>query len=167
MSPTALAELQPNVLQDPSLAEEGGRVLEWTRLNMPLLAGLRAELAAERPLAGRRIGMCLHVEAKTAVLIEALRAGGAELVLTGSPATTDDRVAAVLARDEGIRVYARKADTMDDHHDHVRLASRSTSARTGAASREARIDCGNTSPTCPPGRAARRATAGSASSTPT
>lgn len=120
MSPPALAELEPNVLQDPSLGEEGDRVLEWTRLNMPLLAGLRAELAAERPLAGRRIGMCLHVEAKTAVLVEALRAGGAELVLTGSPATTDDRVAGVLARDEGIRVYARKADTMDDHHDHVR-----------------------------------------------
>ena len=46
-----------------------------------------------------------------------------------------------------------------DHHDHVRFASRSTSARTGAASRDARIDCGSTSPTCPPGRTARTATA--------
>jgi adenosylhomocysteinase len=120
LSSPALTDLEPHAIADPGLAAEGERVLEWTRRNMPLLARLRDELAAERPLHGRRIGMCLHVEAKTAVLIEALRAGGAELVLTGSPATTDDRVAAVLARDEGIRVYARKADAMDDHHAHVR-----------------------------------------------
>lgn len=37
----------------------------------------------------------------------------------GSPATTDDRVAAFLAEDPGIRVYARKADTLADHHEHV------------------------------------------------
>ncbi len=120
MNPPPLSELEPNAVEDASLADAGERVLEWTWRNMPLLTRLREELGRERPLAGRRIGMCLHVEAKTAVLIEALRAGGAELVLTGSPATTDDRVAAALARDPGIRVYARKADTMDDHHAHVR-----------------------------------------------
>jgi adenosylhomocysteinase len=114
-----LAGLEPNVLEDPELAEAGEQVLAWTRRNMPLLATLRAELAAERPLAGRRIGMCLHIESKTAVLIEMLRAGGAEVVATGSPATTDDRVAAALARDAGIRLYARKADTIDDHYRHV------------------------------------------------
>ena len=39
--------------------------------------------------------------------------------MTGSPATTDDRVAAALAADPGVRVYARKADTVDDHLGHV------------------------------------------------
>ena len=63
--------------------------------------------------------MCLHVESKTAVLVEVLRAGGAELVATGSPATTDDGVAAALARDPGIRIYGRRADTIDDHYAHV------------------------------------------------
>lgn len=115
----SLAELQSSVVEDRSLAEEGGRVLAWARANMPLLAALRVEFASERPLSGRRIGMCLHVEAKTGVLIEVLRAGGAEIVLTGSPATTDDRVAAALAVDPGLRVYARKADTLDDHYPHV------------------------------------------------
>jgi adenosylhomocysteinase len=114
-----LGALEPNVLEDASLADAGEQVLAWTRRNMPLLATLRAELAAERPLAGRRIGMCLHIESKTAVLIEVLRAGGAEIVATGSPATTDDRVAAALARDEGLRLYARKADTIEDHYRHV------------------------------------------------
>ena len=94
-------------------------MLEWTRLEHAAARGLRDEFARERPLDGRRVGMCLHVEAKTAVLVEVLRAGGAELVITGSPATTDDRVAAFLAEDPGIRVHARKADTLDDHHAHV------------------------------------------------
>jgi adenosylhomocysteinase len=114
-----LTELEPNVLEDAALAAAGEQVLTWTRRNMPLLATLRAAFAAERPLAGRRIGMCLHIESKTAVLIEVLRAAGAEIVATGSPATTDDRVAATLARDSGVRVYARKADTIEDHYAHV------------------------------------------------
>ncbi len=115
----ALAALEPSRLADVALASDGERVLEWTRRNMPLLRGLRDAFARELPLEGRRIGMCLHVEAKTAALVEVLRAGGAELVVTGSPATTDDRVAAFLAEDPGIRVYARKADTLADHHEHV------------------------------------------------
>jgi adenosylhomocysteinase len=115
----SLAGLQSSVLEDPALAGEGERVLAWTESNMPLLAGLRAEFEAEQPLAGRRIGMCLHVEAKTAVLVDVLRAGGAEIVLTGSPATTDDRVAATLAATPGVVVYARKADTLADHNEHV------------------------------------------------
>ena len=114
-----LASLEESRIENAALADEGAQVMEWARRNMPLLRGLHGELEGERPLAGRRIGMCLHVEAKTGVLVEALRAGGAELVLTGSPATTDDRVAAFLARDPGIRVHARKSDTMDDHHAHV------------------------------------------------
>jgi len=114
-----LDDLEPHRLADPGLAAEGERVVAWARANMPVLAGLRDRLAAERPLEGRRIGMCLHVESKTAVLVEVLRAGGAEVVLTGSPATTDDRVAAALARDPGIRVYALKSDAVADHLAHV------------------------------------------------
>jgi adenosylhomocysteinase len=61
-------QLAPSAIEDPGLADEGARVLEWTRRNMPLLHRLRAEFARARPLDGRRIGMCLHVEAKTGVL---------------------------------------------------------------------------------------------------
>jgi adenosylhomocysteinase len=108
-----------NLIEDASLAEDGARRVAWTRGNMPLLAGLRAEFAAELPLKDRQLGMCLHVEPKTAVLVEVLRAGGAQVFITGSPATTDDGVAAFLTRDEGVRVYARKADTLADHHRHI------------------------------------------------
>src|SRR5579872_3532215 len=117
--PPALAELEPSLVADAALATEGAERIAWARSNMPVLAGLRDELARERPLDGRRIGMCLHVEMKTAVLADVLRAGGAEIVWTGSPATTDDAVAAAAAADDGIVVYSRKADTVDDHLGHV------------------------------------------------
>lgn len=117
--PPALSQLAPSLVEDLSLADEGAERVAWARANMPVLAGLRDELEREQPLAGRRLGMCLHVESKTAVLVEALRAGGAEVVWTGSPATTDDGVAAALAREPGIVVYARKRDTHADHAEHV------------------------------------------------
>jgi adenosylhomocysteinase len=116
--PSPLAGLEPSLLADRSLASEGARRIEWARANMPVLAGLHAELAAARPLEGRRIAMCLHVESKTAVLVDALRAGGADVVWTGSPNTTDDGVAAAVAA-SGAVVYARKADTLEDHYAHV------------------------------------------------
>jgi adenosylhomocysteinase len=89
--------------------------IAWTRSNMPLLAALRAEYAHERPLAGRRLGMCLHVEPKTAVLVEVLLAGGCEIALTGSPATTDDGTAAFLDGLDAIDVWAANADDAEAH----------------------------------------------------
>jgi adenosylhomocysteinase len=116
---SAISELEPSILADPGLTDEGAERIGWACANMPVLAGLRAEFERDRPLEGRRIGMCLHVESKTAVLVEVLVAGGAEVVWTGSPATTDDGVAAALARDERIRVYGARADTIAEHHAHV------------------------------------------------
>ena len=63
--------------------------------------------------------MCLHVESKTGVLVEVLHAGGAGVIWTGSPATTDDGVAAALAEEEGITVYARRRDDLREHYGHV------------------------------------------------
>jgi adenosylhomocysteinase len=63
--------------------------------------------------------MCLHVEAKTAVLVEVLLAGGAEIVWTGSPATTDDGVAGAMAARPRLRIHSVKADDMAAHHGHI------------------------------------------------
>src|SRR4051812_16244704 len=98
---------------------DGAERVAWTRANMPLLAGLRAEYASEQPLAGRRLGMCLHVEPKTAVLVEVLLAGGCELALTGSPATTDDGTAAYLRALDGVTVWAERADDAGAHAAHI------------------------------------------------
>jgi adenosylhomocysteinase len=111
-------DLEPDITAEADAAA-GARSVAWARANMPILESVRAEFVRERPLESRRIGMCLHVRRKTAVLVEVLRAGGADVVITGSPATTDDPVAAFLAVDPGIRVYARKTDALEEHRRHV------------------------------------------------
>jgi adenosylhomocysteinase len=99
--------------------DEGAERVAWTRANMPLLGALRHDFAAERPLEGRRLGMCLHVEPKTAVLVEVLLAGGCQIALTGSPATTDDGTAAFLDGLDGITVWAARADDSAAHAAHI------------------------------------------------
>lgn len=114
-----IESIQPSTIADPGSADNGRERVAWTRSNMPLLAAIRTQYEIERPFAGHRIGMCLHVEPKTAVLIEVLRAGGAEVAVTGSPATTDDGAAAYLAEDPGIKVYTRRSDTVAMHQDNI------------------------------------------------
>jgi adenosylhomocysteinase len=99
--------MQPNVLADATLAAEGQRKIEWVRRNMPILRQLEEQFTAERPFAGKRIAVCIHLEAKTAYLALVLRAGGATVAVTGSnPESTKDDVVAALAA-AGLHVYAR------------------------------------------------------------
>jgi adenosylhomocysteinase len=99
--------MQQNIVAAPALAAEGQRKIEWVRRNMPILRQLEAQFAAEQPFAGKRIAVCIHLEAKTAYLALVLRAGGAAVAVTGSnPESTKDDVVAALAA-EGLHVYAR------------------------------------------------------------
>lgn len=100
------------------LAARGAARIAWIRSRMPLLAAVREQFAADRPFDGHRIGMSLHLEPKTAVLLETLQAGGAEIVATGNHGSTQDDVVAFL-RELGMTVHGRRADTLDDHRANV------------------------------------------------
>jgi adenosylhomocysteinase len=100
------------------VSEQGQRRIDWTSRNLPMLAKLRREYRRSTPFAGHRIGVCLHVEPKTAVLCEVLRIGGADLIVTGSPGTTQDDVAAALAS-SGSEVITRSSDGADQHRANV------------------------------------------------
>lgn len=114
--------MQPNIVAQPALAAEGARKIEWVRRNMPILAELERRFAAERPFAGKRIAVCIHLEAKTAYLALVLRAGGAEVAVSGSnPESTKDDVVAALAT-EGLHVYARHGASPDEMRRHMGLA---------------------------------------------
>jgi adenosylhomocysteinase len=97
-------------LDDPDAARaEGRRKIEWVRQHMPILSAVRERFEAEQPLAGERIGMAMHVEAKTAALVEVLAAGGAEVAITGcNPLSTHDDVSAALDAIEGVTSYAER-----------------------------------------------------------
>ena len=111
--------MKPNVVAAPDLAAEGLRKIEWVRRNMPILRQLEQTFAAERPFADRRIAVCIHLEAKTAYLVLALRAGGATVAVTGSnPESTKDDVVAALAA-EGLHVYARHGASPDEMRSYM------------------------------------------------
>jgi adenosylhomocysteinase len=93
----------------PDLREEGERKMEWARQHMPILAELREEFEDSQPFAGERIGMAMHVEAKTAVLAELLAIGGAEVAITGcNPLSTHDDVSVALDAVDGVTSYAKR-----------------------------------------------------------
>ncbi|MGN1108720.1 MAG: adenosylhomocysteinase, partial [Oscillospiraceae bacterium] len=95
-----------NEIRNPELWESGARKIEWVKRNMPLLNGIEKEFAAEKPFAGLRVALSVHLEAKTAYLCKVLAAGGAEMYVTGSnPLSTQDDVAAALVHD-GLNVFA-------------------------------------------------------------
>ncbi|WP_054310481.1 adenosylhomocysteinase [Mesorhizobium sp. 1M-11] len=97
------------------LLDRGRLRIEWIRSRMSLLAGLRSEFESLRPFAGRRIGVSLHIEPKTAVLLEVLHAGGAEIVGTGNHGSTQDDIVAFL-KSQGIGIIGRRDDTLAEHH---------------------------------------------------
>ena len=89
------------------LVEHGKKKIDWAAAHMPLLGRLHSTFEEKSPLHGHRIGMSIHLEAKTACLALLLRTGGAQVAVTGSnPLSTQDDVAAALAA-EGIEVHAK------------------------------------------------------------
>jgi adenosylhomocysteinase len=91
---------------DESLYPSGQDKIEWVRRNMALLNGIEKQFRKEQPFKGMRIALSVHLEAKTAYLCEVLKAGGAEMYVTGSnPLSTQDDVAAALVK-EGMSVFA-------------------------------------------------------------
>lgn len=103
---------------DHDLTARGAARVRWIRSRMPLLAAARSGFATSRPFAGHRIGMSLHLEPKTAVLLETLAAGGAELVVTGNHGSTQDDIVAFL-RQQGMTVFGARDDTIERHHANV------------------------------------------------
>ena len=100
--------------QDRALAEAGRSRIEWAGAYMPVLAQIRDRFEMEKPLAGVRIGACLHVTTETANLMLALQAGGAEIALCASnPLSTQDDVAAALC-EYGIPTFAIKGEDNAD-----------------------------------------------------
>ena len=107
-------------VRDISLAPLGKKRIEWVKSYMPVLRTLEERFRIEKPFAGLRISVCVHLEAKTAYLALLLREAGAEVAVTGSnPLSTKDDVCAALA-EEGMNVYAWFNATPEEFHEHIR-----------------------------------------------
>jgi len=93
-------------IKDHSLAGQGRKKIEWAESRMPVLMKLRDAHSKKKTLKGMRVAGCLHVTKETAVLVETLKACGAQVSWSGcNPLSTEDDIAAALDAN-GIEVFA-------------------------------------------------------------
>ncbi|HAI98156.1 TPA: adenosylhomocysteinase [Candidatus Peribacteria bacterium] len=104
-------------VKDPSLAAQGLLNIEIAEKRMGALLAVRERLKKTRPFKGLTIGMALHVTKETAVLVRTLIAGGAKVAITGcNPLSTQDDVAAALAEEKDVLVWAYKGESKEDYY---------------------------------------------------
>ena len=106
-----------SMIRDINLAPSGEMKIKWVERNMPVLRGIGKDFEREKPFAGLKVALSVHLEAKTAYLCRVLAMGGAEMYVTGSnPLSTQDDVAAALAQG-GMQVFARYGCSMEEYEE--------------------------------------------------
>ena len=102
-------------IKDISLAPSGEMKINWVERNMPVLRGIGEDFKKEKPFAGMKVALSVHLEAKTAYLCRVMEMGGAEMYVTGSnPLSTQDDVAAALVSG-GMNVFAEYGCSMEQY----------------------------------------------------
>ena len=114
--------MKDSQIKDKTLAPQGHLQIEWAATHMPVLSQIKSRLSKEKPFTGLTLGACLHVTKETAVLVEALQAGGATVALCGSnPLSTQDDVAAALA-EKRIYVFAWRWQNTEEYYQCINKA---------------------------------------------
>jgi adenosylhomocysteinase len=112
-------------VKDISLASQGKKRIEWAEAHMPVLVALRRKYEESKPLKGSKVSGCLHVTKETGVLVRTLRATGAELSWCAcNPLSTQDDVAAAIAKDEGVSVFAIRGASTEEYYQDIHSAMR-------------------------------------------
>lgn len=102
-------------IKDISLAPSGEMKINWVERNMPVLRGIGEDFKREKPFAGMKVALSVHLEAKTAYLCRVMEMGGANMYVTGSnPLSTQDDVAAALVSG-GMNVFAEYGCSMEQY----------------------------------------------------
>ncbi len=107
------------IVKDMSLAPFGRKEIELAETEMPGLMAIREEYGPKQPLKGARIAGSLHMTIQTAVLIETLKALGADVRwVSCNIFSTQDHAAAAIAA-AGIPVFAYKGETLVEYWDYT------------------------------------------------
>jgi adenosylhomocysteinase len=114
-----MTQTKDYVVADLKLADWGRKEIRIAETEMPGLMAIREEYAATQPLKGARITGSLHMTIQTAVLIETLRAIGAEVRWASCNIfSTQDHAAAAIAA-SGVPVFAVKGETLVEYWDYT------------------------------------------------
>src|SRR5207237_2280859 len=104
---------------DLSLADWGRKEIAIAESEMPALMAIRAEYAAKQPLKGARGTGSLHMTIQTAVLIETLKALGAEVRWASCNIFSTQGHAAAAIAAGGTPVFAYKAESLDEYWEYT------------------------------------------------
>ena len=119
MNAAVLKPAHDHAVADLSLADWGRKEIRVAETEMPGLMAIRAEFAQSQPLKGARITGSLHMTIQTAVLIETLKALGADVRWASCNIfSTQDHAAAAIAA-TGTPVFAIKGETLADYWDYT------------------------------------------------
>ncbi|MGI9010859.1 MAG: adenosylhomocysteinase [Nitrososphaeraceae archaeon] len=107
-------------VKDITLADIGKKRIDWAEAHMPVLNALRKKFESTKPLQGLKVTGCLHVTKETGVLTKTLKAAGAEISWCGcNPLSTQDDVAASLARDQEIGIFASRGVSTEEYYSDI------------------------------------------------
>ncbi|MGH8431584.1 MAG: adenosylhomocysteinase, partial [Solimonas sp.] len=110
---------QDYVVKDIGLADWGRKEIDIAETEMPGLMAIRKEYGSKKPLKGARVAGSLHMTIQTAVLIETLKALGADVRWASCNIySTQDHAAAAIAK-SGTPVFAIKGESLEDYWDYT------------------------------------------------
>ncbi|HYX04588.1 MAG TPA: adenosylhomocysteinase [Reyranella sp.] len=110
---------QDYVVKDIGLADWGRKEIDMAETEMPGLMAIRKEFGPQKPLKGARVAGSLHMTIQTAVLIETLKALGADVRWASCNIySTQDHAAAAIAK-SGTPVFAVKGESLEDYWDYT------------------------------------------------
>lgn len=115
--------MERSIIDNLRLAKAGEEQCKWFKKRMPVLKAVRNIFLNDKPLNGKSIVICMHIEPKTAVWIDALLSGGArEITLIGCVGTTQPPTAAFLASRKHVSVLGREHDTYRTQKKYIKQA---------------------------------------------
>ena len=110
-----------STIKDLNLAPDGQKKIDWVKPYMPVLNSIYEQFSQQKPFSGKKILLCLHLEAKTAYLALTIQAGGGEVaVVASNPLSTQDDVVAALVAN-GVRAHAWYGATDKEYMEHIHL----------------------------------------------
>ncbi len=107
-------------IADAKLASSGRLSFEWAQARMAIVEKIRAKNERGLPLAGLRIGFCLHITKETSVLVMAAKTLGADVAIcAANPLSAQDDIAAFLY-EKGVDVYAWRGETKSEYEQCIK-----------------------------------------------
>lgn len=106
-------------IADIRLAQNGKLSYQWARDHMAILDKIKIKNEKKKPLAGYRIGFCLHITKETSVLVMTAKELGADVALcSANPLSVQDDIAAFLSS-EGITTFAWRGETKREYDECI------------------------------------------------